>query len=76
MADEFQNRKDIENLYNLIYARTSDSPVAQQSDFDEFVETTLPALLEGYVTLEDYNNTVSELMSEIEELREIVDPSE
>ena len=76
MADEFQNRKDIETLYNLIYARTSDSPVTQKSDFDEFVETTLPSLLENYVLLEEYNETISGILEAIDDLREIIDPSE
>jgi len=76
MADEFQNRKDIETLYNLIYARTSDSPVTQKSDFDEFVETTLPSLLENYVLLEEYNETISGILEAIDDLREIIEPSE
>ena len=41
MADEFKNRKDIEILYDLIYNRTTDSPVTQKSEFDEFKETVI-----------------------------------
>lgn len=41
MADEFKTRKDIEILYDLIYNRTSDSPVAQKSEFDTFKDTVI-----------------------------------
>ena len=59
MADEFKNRKDIEILYDLIYNRTTDSPVTQKSEFDEFRET----VISDYATkveLENLSNSTRE----------------
>ena len=72
MADEFQNRKDIETLYNLIYARTSDSPVTQKDEFDEF-KTEISETFDLYVLAEEYYEKISLLSEEIEELKQRVD---
>ena len=72
MADEFQNRKDIEKLYNLIYARTTDSPVTQKSEFDEFKDSITETLTQ-YVLQTDFYNRIVTLNDELEDLKKRVD---
>ena len=55
MADEFKNRKDIEILYDLVYNRTTGSPVTQKSEFDAFKNT----VMNDYAS-KDYVSTVTE----------------
>lgn len=55
MADEFKNRKDIEILYDLVYNRTTGSPVTQKNEFDAFKNT----VMNDYAS-KDYVSTVTE----------------
>lgn len=82
MADEFKTRKDIEILYDLIYNRTTDSPVTQKSEYDTFRETIISDYatkqyvddnitpvsnsLQGYI--EDNNENISTINSSLSTL--------
>lgn len=55
MTDEWQTRKDIETLFNLVYARTSDSPVAQKSELDDYKTYVTDNYLTNQV-FDDVNN--------------------
>lgn len=77
MVDEYQIRKDIENLYNLLYNRTSNSPVAQKEEFDALkkdISTNYvkSADVDEIITvirnsIQSFKSNVSEALNELDE---------
>lgn len=73
MNDEYQTRADIEKLYDLIYARTTESPVVQKREFDNFKDevednyASIESLLELSNQLSELSNTTDDAIASLDE---------